>query len=120
VSEPPARRAPADHPPWVESPGPAPKPPGPFRPVVELSATLRSRGFEMPGLAAESLRQPEKAWQATLQVRCDERGEAESVFVVAGSGDPDVDGLLARSAYRGTATPGAPCEGQVTVSYGRE
>lgn len=120
LCETPAMRTSVYRPPWNEGGVFAAMPSGDMSVLVDMSDTLREKGFQMPDIPVESLKSYEKPWQATLFVRCDAAGRADNVFLESRCDDAGVNAMLVRTA-RGArlAQSGLACEGRVTVSYGR-
>jgi hypothetical protein len=89
--------------------------------TVEVSPTLRDRGFRLPTLDASTLGNTNTAWQVILVVDGTQDGRVENVFLESGTADPAFNrALVQKISLDATLTPGVPCRGRVVVSYGEE
>jgi len=111
----------AYRPAWEDRPVFPARPAGVMRVACELSGSLRRAGFKVPDVLPENIRPAEVAWQAVLYVSCGPDGKPQSVFLESATPDKELNAVLVRTLYQGSAAPtGAAADGRVTISYGRE
>jgi hypothetical protein len=87
--------------------------------LVELSDTLKKRGFRMPELLVEQQGKAEKQWTVVAYAQFDEDGLPVNIFLETRCGDQKMNSTVIKTIAKGRlATAGEKCDGHIIVNYG--